>query len=118
MVPYYMFVVRDTGARSSFEVPLVRSWQVYADAVRSVSGLCRTVRGPVMSTSAGKIEIGGTCEAGGEKLIALRFLQSRDPTWSYQPFFAVRDDEAMWFGDLRPAFGAKEFFFEQPFRAL
>jgi KamA family protein len=117
MVPYYMFVVRDTGARSSFDVPLVRAWEIYAEAVQAVSGLCRTVRGPVMSTSPGKIEICGTCEAGGEKLISLRFLQSRDPSWSYRPFFAARDDEATWFGDLRPAFGAREFFFEESFRA-
>jgi KamA family protein len=39
IVPYYMFVERDTGAKRYFEVPLVRAWQIYRDAMQQVSGL-------------------------------------------------------------------------------
>jgi KamA family protein len=46
MIPYYMFVARDTGARRYFELPLERAWQIYRDAIRQVSGLGRTARGP------------------------------------------------------------------------
>ena len=53
--PYYMFVERDTGARHYFEVPLVRAWEIYRDALRGVSGLARTARGPSMSAAAGII---------------------------------------------------------------
>ena len=31
IVPYYLFVERDTGARHYFEVPLARTWQIYRD---------------------------------------------------------------------------------------
>lgn len=45
IIPYYMFVVRDTGARDYFEVPLVKGSNIYRRALRQVSGLARKVRG-------------------------------------------------------------------------
>ena len=53
-VPYYMFVERDTGARRYFELPLERAFEIYTGAVRQVSGLARTIRGPVMSATPGQ----------------------------------------------------------------
>ena len=44
MVPYYMFVERDTGAKAYFEVPLARAYKVFTEAYSQVSGLCRTAR--------------------------------------------------------------------------
>ena len=44
LVPYYMFVERDTGPRGYFEVPLYRALEIYQHAIRRVSGLARTVR--------------------------------------------------------------------------
>ncbi|WNY27655.1 4Fe-4S cluster-binding domain-containing protein [Methanolapillus ohkumae] len=111
-IPYYMFVARDTGAKHYFEVPLERAQQVFREAYQSVSGICRTVRGPSMSDHAGKIQILGTSEVYGEKIFVLRFLQGRNPNWVAKPFFAKYDPEATWFDQLKPAFGEKEFFFE------
>ena len=45
MIPYYMFVERNTGPKNYFEVPLARAHRIFADAYRQVSGLARTVRG-------------------------------------------------------------------------
>lgn len=112
LVPYYMFVVRDTGARHFFEVPLVEAWQIFRQAYRSVSGISRTVRGPSMSAHPGKIQILGVSEVNGEQVFVLRFLQGRDPDWVGQPFFARFDENAFWLDDLKPAFGAEQFFFE------
>jgi len=36
VVPYYLFVERDTGARRYFEVPLERVWNIYRDAMQQV----------------------------------------------------------------------------------
>lgn len=113
LMPYYLFVERDTGARNYFEVPLVRAWEIYRQAVQGVSGLGRTARGPSMSASPGKVEIQGVTEVAGEKVFVLRFIQARNPEWVQQPFFARFDPEATWFDQLRPAFGAERFFFEQ-----
>lgn len=113
LMPYYLFVERDTGARNYFEVPLVRAWEIYRQAVQGVSGLGRTARGPSMSASPGKVEIQGVTEVAGEKVFVLRFIQARNPEWVQQPFFARFDPEATWFDQLRPAFGAEKFFFEQ-----
>ncbi len=111
-VPYYMFVVRDTGARRYFEVPLARAWSIYREAFASVSGLARTVRGPSMSATPGKIVVDGVTTVAGEKVFALRLLQARDPAYVGRPFFARFDPDASWFDQLRPAFGEARFFFE------
>ncbi len=114
MVPYYMFVERDTGAKAYFEVPLARAYKVFTEAYSQVSGLCRTVRGPSMSASPGKVLVDGITEVGGEKVFALKFLQGRDPSWVNRLFFAQYDPKATWLDGLKPAFGEDRFFFEEP----
>lgn len=105
MVPYYLFVERDTGPQDYFAVPLARAYEIFRDAYKNVSGLCRTVRGPSMSTTPGKVCVDGVVEIGGEKLFALHFIQCRDPDFVGRPFFAHYDPAAVWLTDLRPAFG-------------
>ena len=117
-VPYYMFVERDTGPRGYFEVPLARALRIYQSAFSRVSGLARTVRGPSMSAKPGKVLVDGVARIGGERMFALRFLQARDPDWTREIFFARYDDTARWLDDLEPAFGQREFFFEEPLRRL
>ena len=110
-IPYYMFVVRDTGAQHYFGVPLVRAANIFKEAYSKVSGLARTVRGPSMSATPGKVHVMGTTTINNEKLIVLRFLQGRNPAWVETPFFAKYDENAIWLDDLKPAFTDK-FFFE------
>ena len=112
VVPYYMFVERDTGARHYFEVPLAKAWRIYRDAMKQVSGLARTARGPSMSSHPGKVEIQGVTEIHGEKVFVLRFIQGRNPDWVQRPFFAKYNGEATWLNHLEPAFGEEKFFFE------
>jgi len=65
--------------------------------------LARTVRGPSMSATAGKVVIDGTVDVGGVDMFALRFLQARDPDWVGRPFFARFDAGATWLDQLVPA---------------
>ena len=118
IVPYYMFVERDTGAKRYFEVPLARAHRIYAEAIRQVSGLARTVRGPSMSAAPGKVEVVGVQDVGGERVFVLRFLQGRSPDWVGVPFFAAYDPKATWLDELRPAFGKARFFFEDEFESM
>ncbi|KAF0806765.1 L-lysine 2,3-aminomutase [Alcanivorax xiamenensis] len=118
VVPYYMFVERDTGARHYFEVPLAKAWQIYRGAMKQVSGLARTARGPSMSSHPGKVEIQGVTEIHGEKVFVLRFIQGRNPDWVQRPFFAKYNDEATWLNHLEPAFGEEKFFFEDELAAM
>ena len=111
-VPYYMFVERDTGPKGYFEVPLARAFEIFTDAYRSVSGLARTVRGPSMSATPGKVLVDGITDVRGEKVFVLKMLQGRDPEWVNQIFFAKYDPKATWLDDLQPAFGESEFFFD------
>ena len=130
-----MFVERDTGARSCFDVPLVRCYEIFTAAYRSVSGLSRSVRGLCMSAFPGKVRILGVVSLrdmmGHTVLASLRdsvgfdilgdphkpmlmcdFIQARDPAWVRKPFLAEFDETASWFDELRPAFGKARFDFE------
>lgn len=112
LIPYYMFIARDTGAQHYFSVPLIKAWQVYKDAYRQVSGIARTVRGPSMSAHPGKIEIVGPATIDGDEVLTLNFIQGRNSDWVKRPFFAEYDEKAKWLDDLKPAFGKNKFFFE------
>ena len=74
-VPYYMFMVRDTGAQHYFGVPLVKSYHIFKEAYSQVSGLARTVRGPSMSATPGKVQIDGIVDVNGQKAMSMQFLQ-------------------------------------------
>ena len=109
-IPYYMFVVRDTGAQHYFGVPLVKAYEIFSKAYSSVSGLARTVRGPSMSATPGKVQVVGTSKLNDQKILVLRFLQGRNPNWIDQPFFAKYDENAIWLDDLKPAYLKKNSF--------
>ncbi|WP_188478629.1 KamA family radical SAM protein [Stappia taiwanensis] len=100
--PYYMFVERDTGATQYFGVTLAEAHRIYKGAISSVSGLARTARGPVMSTSAGKVQILGPMTVNGQKALALTMLQSRNPDTVHDPFLAKYSQEATWIDQLEP----------------
>lgn len=118
LIPYYMFIERDTGAKRYFEIPLERAWHVYREAMQQVSGLARTARGPSMSAGPGKVEVQGITEIKGEKVFVLRFIQARNPDWVQQPFFAKFDDKATWLDQLKPAFGEEKFFYQDEYDAM
>jgi len=118
MIPYYMFAARDTGAQSYFGVTLEQANHIFTEAYKSVSGVCRTVRGVSMSAGPGKVRIVGITEVQGEKVFVLEFLQGRNPDWVGIPFFAAYDSGALWLDDLVPAFGEKEFFYEEEYNKL
>jgi KamA family protein len=111
-IPYYMFLPRDTGAQQYFAVSLEESWNIFRAAYQKVSGVCRTVRGPIMSCTPGKIQVLGVNDVGNEKVFTLRMLQGRNPDWVGRPFFAKYNENTIWIDDLKPAFGDKKFFFE------
>jgi len=117
-IPYYMFVERDTGPKHYFEVPLARALRIYTNALSQVSGLARTVRGPSMSATPGKVLVSGKAVVKGERIFALTIVQGRDPEWTNRVFFARFDSTATWLDDLEPAFGEPEFFFESRMRAM
>ena len=111
LIPYYMFVERDTGAQHFFSISLVKAHKIFTKAYQKVSGLARTVRGPSMSAMPGKIHILGTAEIAKKKALVLRFLQGRNPKWVHKPFLAEYNPKAKWLNELKP-FGSKKFFFE------
>jgi KamA family protein len=117
-IPYYMFIPRDTGAQEYFALSLENAWDIFRKAYQKVSGVCRTVRGPSMSCTPGKVQVLGVSEINGEKVFVLRMLQGRNPDWVAKPFFAKYDKNAIWLDDLKPAFNEEKFFFEDELEYL
>jgi len=117
-VPYYLFVARNTGPRNYFEIPLAEAFLIYSDALARVSGLARTVRGPIMSAAPGKVLVDGIATVNGQKVFVLKMIQGRDPTWVNRVFFARFDPQATWLDQLESALGKREFFFERSLQGM
>jgi KamA family protein len=117
-VPYYQFVERNTGPKQYFQVPLARALRIFSAAHSEVSGLARTVRGPSMSATPGKVLVDGVATIRGDKVFVLKMVQARDPKWVNRVFFARFDSQAAWIDELRPAFSEHQFFFEPDIRAM
>lgn len=113
MIPYYMFIARDTSAQEYFAVTLENALNIYNAAYKNVSGVVRTVRGPSMSAAPGKVQLLGINEINGEKVFMLKFLQARNTDWLEKPFCAKYDPKAIWLDDLKPSFGKKKFMFDE-----
>ena len=108
-VPYYMFVARNTGAQHYFSISLIEAWNLFRQAYQSVSGICRTVRGPSMSCFPGKVQMLGVSEVKGEKVMVFRMIQGRDSNWAARPFFAEYNEKAIWYSDLNRLLMKKNF---------
>jgi len=113
MIPYYMFIARDTSAQEYFAVTLEDALETYNKAYKNISGVVRTVRGPSMSAAPGKVQLLGINEINGEKVFMLKFLQARNTDWLEKPFCAKYDPNAIWLDDLKPAFDKKNFIFDE-----
>lgn len=98
--PYYLFQGRPTAGNEPYEVPIVRGWNIFREAICIGSGLARRVR-YVMSHETGKIEI----LAVDDRHIYLRYHRAKDPNNRGRFMIYKRDDEAYWLDQLEPAGG-------------
>jgi KamA family protein len=95
--PYYLFQGRPTEGNQPYEVPIVRGWEVFQEALRRGSGLARRARF-VMSHETGKVEI----LAVDDQYIYLRYHQAKRAEDLGRFFICHRDDSAGWLDDLDP----------------
>jgi L-lysine 2,3-aminomutase len=100
MVPYYQFVERDTGPHEYFKVSLERAVRIFQRAYAGLPGLARVVRGPVMSTTPGKVLLDGIVDEPDGRYFSLRMIQARDPALVGRPFRARHSFDAAWLDDL------------------
>ncbi len=96
--PYYLFQGRPTAGNEPYEVPIVRGWNIFREAMRRGSGLARRARF-VMSHETGKIEI----LAVDDRHIYLRYHRARDPENRGRFMIYKRNDDAYWLDQLEPA---------------
>lgn len=100
VAPYYLFQGRPTEGNRAFDLPLVRSYEVFEGAKARVSGLGKRAR-LVMSHASGKIEVVGV----DARHIYLRYHRAKDPRDEGRFMVFERDDSACWLDELRPVAG-------------
>lgn len=92
---YYLFQGRPTAGNQPYEVPLVRSYELFEEAKRHCSGLAKRAR-LVMSHASGKIEVVGM----DRRHIYLHYHRARRREDRGRFVVCRRDDEAFWLDDL------------------
>lgn len=102
MIPYYMFVERETGPHDYFSLPLNKVYEIYQAAIKGSSSFAKTVTGPVMSARMGKVQILGTFDnpADGNKYFMLQYVRHRDHTKTFKPFLMHYDENSRWVDQL------------------
>jgi KamA family protein len=95
--PYYLFQGRPTVGNEPYEVPIVRGWHIFQEALRRGSGLARRAR-YVMSHETGKVEV----LAVDEERVCLRYHRAKDPNDRGRYMIFVRNDDAYWLDQLEP----------------
>ena len=103
LVPYYMFIERETGPYEYFQIPLSRAYQIYTEAIRKTGSLGKTITGPVMSAAKGKVQVMGVVEnpLEGKKSFVLQYVRHRDYRETYKPFLMRYDEIATWVDQLK-----------------
>lgn len=103
MIPYYMFIERETGPYNYFEIPLAEVYQIYQEAIRETGSFAKTVTGPVMSAAKGKAHIMGVVDnpADGNKYFMMQYVRHRDYRETFKPFFLEYNEEATWLNQLK-----------------
>jgi hypothetical protein len=89
---------RPTTGNEPFEVPIVRGWQIFQQALSQGSGLASRPR-YVMSHATGKIEVVGL----DHRYIYLRYHRAKDLEDRGRFMIFHRDDHAYWLDQLIPA---------------
>ncbi len=98
---YYLFQGRPTAGNEPYEIPIVPGWELFHRAVTAESGLAGRAKF-CMSHETGKVEICGV----DDERIYLRYHRSKYPENTGRFFSCLRDDEAYWLDQLRPAPGS------------
>jgi lysine 2,3-aminomutase len=101
VAPYYLFQGRPTAGNEPYEVPIVRGWEIFRDALTRESGLAGRLR-YAMSHETGKVEICGVAD----QQIYLRYHRSKYAENRGQFMVMKRRDDAFWLDQLEPADGS------------
>ena len=102
MIPYYMFVERETGPYDYFSIPLHEVYNIYHEAIKNSGSFAKTVTGPVMSADKGKVQILGIIKnpADGKKYFMMQYVRHRDYRMTFAPFLMHYDAKATWVDQL------------------
>ncbi len=94
---YYVFQGRPTQGNDPYKIPIVRAYNLFSAAVKSVSGLAKRARF-IMSHATGKIEVVGV----DDEHLYMRYHHAKNVEDEGRFMTFRRDDTAFWFDQLAP----------------
>jgi KamA family protein len=100
IVPYYMFIERNTGPYDYYRISLAEALKIYKEAQSKVTGLAKTARGPVMSSTRGKVQVIGTVTQNDVKYFLLKLIRAKNQELEDQIFMAEYSENAHWVDEL------------------
>jgi len=95
IVPYYLYADSDSGPREYFKIPISRSFKIFNSAWKNVSGLARTVRGPILYSADSKILVDDIIDINGKKYFLLKYLQCSNSSKTGSSFLKDYDEFAL-----------------------
>lgn len=101
--PYYIFQMRPAVGNKPYVLPLVKAYQVFREAQRSVSGTAKRATF-AMSHRVGKIEVVGLDYTH----IYMRYHRAPDDRDSGQLIIARRNDYGYWLDDFDVVYGLEK----------
>jgi KamA family protein len=102
--PYYVFQCRPVVGNEIYAVPLEKSWRVFKQAKKFVSGLAKRAR-LVMSHETGKIEIVGVSDG----YTYLKYHQAADPELNSKILVFKSNPKAFWLDDYEETIDSPEY---------
>jgi KamA family protein len=105
MVPYYMFIERETGPYAYFEKPIAEVYNIYNNAIKYTGSLAKTLTAPVMSAKMGKVHVMGVIKnpVDNRKYFVMQYVRHRNVEETYKPFLMHYDEKATWVDQLQHA---------------
>jgi L-lysine 2,3-aminomutase len=101
LIPYYLFLDDSSGLNDCFRIPIARAVHLFKASQTTMSGLAKTVRGPVFNNIYGKILVDVVVGIEGKKYFLLTYLQTDDRQRAGKTFPAHYDARAYDFDQLR-----------------
>jgi KamA family protein len=111
LVPYYLFFDDSSNLNNYFKIPIEKALNLYKSSQMELSGLAKTLHGPVFNNIRGKILVQDVVEIKGRKAFCLKYLQSNHPEKINKLFFARFDEKAIDFDQLKPVSKYDESFY-------
>lgn len=101
IIPYYAFLESSHALSDFYKITIAKALQLMQDVYKNLSGLVKTVSGPVITNTSKKILVDGKTSIAGKDYFIFKILQSSDNDENGMILLAEFDENAVNLEQLR-----------------